>query len=238
MMDERVFLQAIHDSPDDPAHRLVFADWLEENGDPGRAEYVRVEVKLARLFDRELEGALLHAYSEYLYAAHGDRLDTAIAARYGKAASRSDFGVPDCVHIENPEVAAGDEAALAPPLRRLTVVPRGHGTALLSRPELAGVSALEVRGIEPAEFDALLARPLPRLRELNLTYPRLDHVRAGRLFDAPVMQQLTELALSGPGYVAGLFTYPRPKSLRRLHLSACARTRCRGRIMGYENPAL
>jgi uncharacterized protein (TIGR02996 family) len=219
MTDESAFLQAIHDSPDDLALRLVFADWLEENGDPGRAADVRVEVKLAQLFDGESEGALLRAYSEYLYVAHSDRLGTAIDARYGKAATRSGFGVPDCVHIENPKVAAGDEAALAPPLRRLTVVQRGQGTALLSRPELAGVSALEVHGIEPAEFDALLARPLPRLRELNLTYPRLDPVRAGRLFDAPVMQQLTGLALSGPGSIAGLFTCPRPKSLRQLHLS-------------------
>jgi uncharacterized protein (TIGR02996 family) len=213
---ENDFLRAIHDEPDEPAHRLVFADWLEENGDPARAECVRVEVKLDALGDRAFEGEMLRAYSEFLYVAHGDRLRAAVKSRYGKTEFRTRFGVPDAVHVEPAEAAAGDEAALAPPLRRLTVVSKGSGAALLSRPELAGVSDLEVRGMGPAEFDALFARPLPRLRALNLVHPRLDRARRDRLFDAPLMQQLTELTLSGD--VADLLRRPRPQSLRRLRL--------------------
>jgi uncharacterized protein (TIGR02996 family) len=218
-MDEGTFLRAIHDEPDEPAHRLVFADWLEENGDPGRAGYVRVQVRLDQLGDdRPFEKALLDAYSEYLYAAHGERLQKAISARYGKAAYRSGFGVPHHVHVEDAELAATDEAALAPPLRSLTVVSRGKGAELLSRPELASVYALEVRNIEPAEFDALFSRPLPRLRELTLVFPRLNRARAARLFDGPLIQQLTTLSLSGHTMLADLFTRPRPSSLRKLAL--------------------
>jgi eukaryotic-like serine/threonine-protein kinase len=39
--DEEAFLRAIHEAPEDPAPRLVYADWLDERGDP-RAEYLRL----------------------------------------------------------------------------------------------------------------------------------------------------------------------------------------------------
>jgi uncharacterized protein (TIGR02996 family) len=39
------FLQAILDDPDDDALRLVYADWLEEQGDP-RAEFIRAQCEL------------------------------------------------------------------------------------------------------------------------------------------------------------------------------------------------
>lgn len=42
------FLADIIDHPDDDASRLVFADWLEENGEAERAEFIRVQVRLAR----------------------------------------------------------------------------------------------------------------------------------------------------------------------------------------------
>ena len=34
MSEEAGLITAIREAPDDPAHRLVFADWLEERGDP------------------------------------------------------------------------------------------------------------------------------------------------------------------------------------------------------------
>ena len=47
-MDEEAFLRAISAAPDDAAPRLVYADWLDERGDP-RAEFVRVQVRLRDL---------------------------------------------------------------------------------------------------------------------------------------------------------------------------------------------
>ena len=41
------FLAAIAANPDDDTPRLIFADWLEEHGEPERAEFVRVQVELA-----------------------------------------------------------------------------------------------------------------------------------------------------------------------------------------------
>ncbi len=40
---------SIVDAPREDAPRLVYADWLEEHGDPMRAEFIRVQVEIARL---------------------------------------------------------------------------------------------------------------------------------------------------------------------------------------------
>ncbi len=48
MDDEHAFLRAISATPDDNSVRLVYADWLEERGDP-RAAFVRVQVELREL---------------------------------------------------------------------------------------------------------------------------------------------------------------------------------------------
>lgn len=46
--DEQAFLDAIRAEPDDDTARLVYADWLAENGDPDRGEFIRVDIELAR----------------------------------------------------------------------------------------------------------------------------------------------------------------------------------------------
>jgi uncharacterized protein (TIGR02996 family) len=46
--EEQAFLAAILADPDDDAPRLVFADWLEERGDP-RGEFIRGQCRLARM---------------------------------------------------------------------------------------------------------------------------------------------------------------------------------------------
>jgi len=48
MREDFSFLRAIVDQPDDEALRLIYADWLEDRGDP-RAEFLRLEVELHRL---------------------------------------------------------------------------------------------------------------------------------------------------------------------------------------------
>lgn len=47
--DWPAFLTAIVASPDDDTLRLVAADFLEENGDPNRAAFIRTQIALARL---------------------------------------------------------------------------------------------------------------------------------------------------------------------------------------------
>jgi uncharacterized protein (TIGR02996 family) len=65
MTDHDAFLDAIRENPDDDAHRLVYADWLEERGDP-RGEFIRVQCELARLPKSNRRRAKLEAREEEL----------------------------------------------------------------------------------------------------------------------------------------------------------------------------
>ncbi len=48
MTDAERFLAAIVANPDDDTLRLVYADWLEENGDAERAEFIRLQIAEAQ----------------------------------------------------------------------------------------------------------------------------------------------------------------------------------------------
>jgi uncharacterized protein (TIGR02996 family) len=59
MNEDTAFLRAIVANTKDDAARLVYADWLEEHGDP-RAEFLRVDCALAGMKqdDKRYEGLL------------------------------------------------------------------------------------------------------------------------------------------------------------------------------------
>src|ERR1700733_2827330 len=61
MNDEAAFTQAMQEHPEDAALRLIFADWLEERGDP-RSELIRLQHTLTQSVDipdrNELENRL------------------------------------------------------------------------------------------------------------------------------------------------------------------------------------
>jgi len=57
-MNELDFLREIAANPGDDAPRLIFADWLEEHGNP-RGEFIRIDCRLARMSDIDLQRASL-----------------------------------------------------------------------------------------------------------------------------------------------------------------------------------
>src|SRR5271156_4248840 len=72
------FLQAIRETPEEDAPRLIYADWLEERGDP-RGEFIRVQCTLPRLSaDHPQRPVLAHREWELL-AEHGDEWATPLA---------------------------------------------------------------------------------------------------------------------------------------------------------------
>src|SRR5262245_19174055 len=51
-MDEQVaFIDAIRDAPDEDAHRLVYADWLEDHGQAEQAAFIRAHVTLTHFHE-------------------------------------------------------------------------------------------------------------------------------------------------------------------------------------------
>src|SRR5215475_4635052 len=50
--EAEAFLQRIRAYPDDDAQRLIFADWLDEEGDP-RGKFIRIQLALADLGEHD-----------------------------------------------------------------------------------------------------------------------------------------------------------------------------------------
>src|ERR1051325_2765416 len=73
MMDtQEAFMKAIIDQPDDDAVRLVYADWLDENGQPERAEFIRVQIELSRISEDDPRYWDLKTREEDLLIDRGD----------------------------------------------------------------------------------------------------------------------------------------------------------------------
>jgi uncharacterized protein (TIGR02996 family) len=75
MSDAAALLAAIRAAPDDDAPRLIYADWLDEHGQPERAEFIRVQIEL----DRN-ESTKLRLRESDLLAEHHDAFAGALAA--------------------------------------------------------------------------------------------------------------------------------------------------------------
>src|SRR5262249_379898 len=69
MAQDEGFLRAIIEEPDDVGLRLIYADWLEERGDP-RGEFIRVQCQLENLESYDPRGTELRAREGELLAAH------------------------------------------------------------------------------------------------------------------------------------------------------------------------
>ena len=75
MLNEEAFLAAIREVPDDDALRFVYADWLEDRGDP-RAEFLRMECLFENLSRRDGR----YAEQKTLLRAMGSRVGVEWAA--------------------------------------------------------------------------------------------------------------------------------------------------------------
>jgi uncharacterized protein (TIGR02996 family) len=83
MSDENAFLQAILAEPDNDEPRLVFADWLEERGDP-LADFIRVQCALAGMSHDDPRRPELLTQTRDLVTAHWSKW----AKRFSKWARR------------------------------------------------------------------------------------------------------------------------------------------------------
>src|SRR5688572_1070690 len=70
MSSHAAFLGAIRENPDDDTPRLAFADWLTEQGESERGEFVRVQVERARLPEDDDRHSNLHARELRLLGTH------------------------------------------------------------------------------------------------------------------------------------------------------------------------
>src|SRR5262249_3928589 len=71
MTRDEAFLQAILEDPEDDTPRLVYADWLEENGQPERGEFIRIQIELEPMAEDDPRRPDLQKRGQGLLNAHG-----------------------------------------------------------------------------------------------------------------------------------------------------------------------
>jgi uncharacterized protein (TIGR02996 family) len=71
--DRLALLDAMRDDPDDAILRLVYADWLEENGQPERAEFIRLRTERLTLKGDNPRAKVLERQSQALWRTHKSR---------------------------------------------------------------------------------------------------------------------------------------------------------------------
>src|SRR5688500_7506010 len=73
MTDREALLRAIIETPDDDAPRLVYADWLDEHGQPDQAEFIRLQCERNRHPQSDDHWKELGARCAQLLSANGHR---------------------------------------------------------------------------------------------------------------------------------------------------------------------
>lgn len=200
--DAEPFLQRIRAFPDDDVPRLIFADWLDEQADTdsvARAEFVRVQIALARLPEEDRRRPALLTAERALFE----------ASRYGWEAPFRGLATGPVFRrgfVEEVNVAArqylrhADELFAAGPIRHVHLLDVGGSLpAVMQSPYLSRLSALTV-------FATHLGEPLVRviarcphlgdLRALHLGRNRLADDAAEHLATSAVLANLDELDLS------------------------------------------
>ncbi len=178
-------LAAIVEAPDDDAPRLVYADWLQAQGDP-RGELIQLQCQLAAAPDDERRRAIRIAENKLL-AAHGASWLAPIREVLPPTQELSPYkfefvrGFVEEAQLTL-DCAAHFEALWqrAPLLRRLRLSPRLIFDLPAKQPRLDGV---------------LDAPQLARLRTLELHLGGAGNAAARAVAAAPVLASLRELEL-------------------------------------------
>jgi uncharacterized protein (TIGR02996 family) len=237
MNHHEAFLQAVIESPDDDAPRLVYADWLDEHDDPARAEFIRVQCSLARMPAGDLRRPALQQRETELLGQYG----WVWAEGLGRQVSEWRYrrGFIECVEL-GLETSRDDIVAVLQkaPIRHIRDVSQfcNLSGVVDALPDLDQLTGLEFWGLYAFD-NALLAKILASRHLANLRTLILHHDRNGNLADEKVLVKamrsprranLEELAVNVDGSWRGpscqilnaIATSPYLRKLRRLNLSS------------------
>ena len=155
MMPDNPFLKALLADPEDDTLRLAMADWLDENDQPARAEFVRVQIELARGVPDRARLRYLELRQRDLMIAHDTEWVAPLAkvlgcepGRWGGWVFRRGFveyfNLPATVINKH-----GGKLAKLTPVRELFLRPctAGSVVALCRKPWLASVTHLYLEGV-------------------------------------------------------------------------------------------
>jgi uncharacterized protein (TIGR02996 family) len=226
--EAEAFLQRIRAYPDDDAQRLIFADWLDEEGDP-RGRFVRVQLALADLPAGAPERPALLSAERDLLAAHREAWEAPFRGLATGCVFRRGF--VDEVKIEARQfLRAAHELFAASPVRHVHLLDVSDSLpAVLQSPYMGRLAALTIHAQhtgEPLARAAAHSEYLAGLKRLALTRNRFGDDAVEHLARAPVFANLDELDLSeneiGETGARALAASPHLANLRRLELRSNA----------------
>lgn len=221
------FLRDILAHPDDDTPRLIYADWLDEQGQSERAEFIRAQIQIAQLSPGSRRSVALRRRVRELLAMHRE---TWLKDLPKWARRRCEFhrGFVTHVHCTALQfIKHGDLLMNAAPVRSVRVR-RGEGRigALAESPHLAGLTALDLRSnlVGNAGAEALAASPHMRhLATLRLGGNNIAAAGTRALAISPYLSNLTYLDLRNNGVLAELTDAPWLARLTALDLGGTAR---------------
>jgi uncharacterized protein (TIGR02996 family) len=198
---QRTFLDAITSNPDDLATRLVYADWLTEQGDP-KGDFIRVQCQLEQLPIDDPQRDDLEVRQDVLLDRHRGAWVEELPKWVQDKVVRFRRGFPHCVEVTAGQFAKSGRALLKKvPLQnlRLSNLDESNTKALTAMPELARMRALELwdRSLAPADAVKFLAAPVfAGLTRLGYFLPAGSSLLAvAACLACPSVQQLRELAV-------------------------------------------
>lgn len=193
--------QAILEQPADDALRSIYADWLEDHGDPERAEFIRAQIELSRLPADSPRHPELAAQQERLLKANRKRW-TAGLPPWAREHARFRRGfVAEVSGTIADWVADGARLFELAPLDGLNISGREQGgqlRQLVEQPFLARFTRLDLSDgdFHRQDIEALVASPhLGQVRWLDLGGNEFDADGVELLAGCPDLAGLTGLAL-------------------------------------------
>ena len=231
------FLELITANVDDDASRLVFADWLYEQGESERAEFIRVQVELAGLPPWDAARVGLQIREQQLLEEHSEAWLSEMPAIPGvrwegfrrgivakvafadfEAFRTSAHACRAIAPIESVRVgwprrreSAEDFPQIAE-LRELTLASRPFGSAakrLANSPQLSTLRVVKTLGLEINDLGQLASSPhLRNLQTLCLASNGVGTAGVVTLTEAANFSKLKSLDLTGPGYYEAYYDDP------------------------------
>jgi uncharacterized protein (TIGR02996 family) len=228
-------MQAILAEPEDEGPRLVYADWLEENGGPqeqARAEFIRVQVELAKTPENTPRHKELSAREKALWKAHKAEWLKDLPPHLRKRDLRFHRGFLEELSLPPKTWAKhGEKLFGRHPVHRLRLsgsVDRHVAGALAVIPYLARVRVVDLSGcqlVQPLKtLQILFNTPfLSGLNSLVLRACGLGTREVGVLVGSPVLARLRALDLAdnaiGPGGAEALAGSDKVVKLKELALA-------------------
>jgi len=224
--EEQAFLSRVREWPDDDGPRLIFADWLDEQGDP-RGEFIRIQCAIARLPHDDPRRADLQQREQALLDAHQHDW----AARLQGIASDWTYrrGFIESISIDAKAFLNSSSSLLRhTPIRRLRFIDAGRCfVQLVESPMLGQIPEIDLTHNYLGNGCLNLfarATQLTRLESLHLGFNDITDHGLRLLAGIPHLSTLRELYLNdnrqiGTPGVRALADSPYLGPLRHLDLS-------------------